>query len=251
MFDRNKFFRQYQMKFAHDLKKSLEGFSAAEQIVITDYLLPIAKNHLKDPVDYDSTQKVLDELRKKFGKRLVNFNSINPLEYFSAESHKHIDLQYELKVKDAGSSDNFFTKTELDNFLNWTVSQFILQKEMLALQLEPEGSTEEISGTEKIKTKGKIKRERDDKATRLNQEQTALLIYCLRKTQVILKDEYLNNKEAGQAFSILTGYSADTLRQNLNKSEMARIASIKNVEAVAKVMKELQKFIEEEVKPEE
>ncbi|MBI4930509.1 MAG: hypothetical protein HY841_07090 [Bacteroidetes bacterium] len=251
MFDRNKFFRQYQIKFHHDLKKSLEGFSASEQIDITDSLLAIAKNHLKDSVDYDSVQKIVGELQKKFGKRLVNFYNVNPIEYFSAESLKHINLQYELKVKDAGSSDNFFTKEELEIFLKWAVSQFILQKEMLALQLEPEGSKEEISGTEKIKTKGKIKRERDDKATRLNQEQTALLIYCLRKTQVILKDEYLNNKETGQAFSILTGYSADTIRQNLNKSELARIATQKNITALLQTLTDIQKLIDKEIMPEE
>lgn len=99
-------------------------------------------------------------------------------------------------------------------------------------------------------TKSKVKRTRDDNITKLNQEQTALLIYCLQKTKVILTDEYLNNKEAGQAFSLLTGYSADTIRQNLNKSELGRIATSKNVEAVTKTLSELKQLIDKEIKPE-
>lgn len=107
-----------------------------------------------------------------------------------------------------------------------------------------------LSGTADAKTKGRPKRERDDKITCLNQEQTALLIYCLRETKIILKDEFLNNKEAGRAVSILTGYSADTIRQNLNKSEVARLATIKNIDTVTKALNDLLKFIEDRVKPE-
>lgn len=77
-----------------------------------------------------------------------------------------------------------------------------------------------------------------------------MLIYCLRETKVIFADEYLNNKEAGQAFSILTGYSVDTIRQNLNKTELAKAATVKNVEVVEKALKELLRFIDHEIKTE-
>jgi hypothetical protein len=88
----------------------------------------------------------------------------------------------------------------------------------------------ELSGTEKeIKTKNKTKRQPADNVTKLTQEQTALLIHFLQEGKIILKDENLNKKEAGQAFSQLTGYSADSLRQNLNKTELERIATKKNL----------------------
>jgi len=163
---------------------------------------------------------------------------------------------------------------ELDNLLNYSVQNYsdnntgfirflrlTLRKHGKKL-LQPE-QTETINewiaeqekettlyGTADTKTKGKPKRERDDKITCLNQEQTALLIYCLRETKIILKDEFLNNKEAGRAFSMLTGYSADTIRQNLNKSEVARLATIKNIDTVTKALNDLLKFIEDKVKPE-
>ena len=150
------------------------------------------------------------------------------------------------------NSDN---NTDFIRFLKLTLRKH--GKLLLPEQLETinEWITEKekevaLSGTSELKTKVRIKRERDDKVTLLNQEQTAILIYCLRETKVILKDEFLNNKEAGQAFSILTGYSADTLRQNLNKSETAKTATAKNVEVVEKALKEVLKYIERNIKPE-
>lgn len=109
---------------------------------------------------------------------------------------------------------------------------------------------ETLSGTALAKTKGKIKRERDDKITQLNMEQTALLIYCLRHNKIILKDEYLNDKEAGYAFSILTGYSSETIRQNLNKKEITRLSTKKNVEILLRSLKDVQRYIENQIKPE-
>jgi hypothetical protein len=70
----------------------------------------------------------------------------------------------------------------------------------------------------KIK-KGKIKRESQDKLTCLSQEQTVLLMSFLQQERIFLKDEYLNKKDAGIAFEILTGYSQHTLRQNLSNAK--------------------------------
>jgi hypothetical protein len=101
-----------------------------------------------------------------------------------------------------------------------------------------------------IKTKGRYKRQQDDKLTKLNQEQTALLIYCLQKGRIILKDEYLNNKEAGQAFGILTGYSPDSLRQNLGKTDLPRIVTKRNIKAVHDALTNLTILIGNDIKPE-
>ena len=108
----------------------------------------------------------------------------------------------------------------------------------------------QITQAESTRTKGKIKRGREDNVTRLTLEQTALFIHCLKKTKIVLTDEYLNNKEAGLAFSMLTGYSADTLRQNISKTELSKIATAKNVEMVSKALTELKKFLEDNIQPE-
>ncbi len=95
---------------------------------------------------------------------------------------------------------------------------------------EADSDSGEISGGEKLaRTKNRAKRQRDDNVTKLNQEQTALLIHFLQEGKIILREESLKNKEAGHAFSILTGYSEDSLRQNLNKTELGRITTKKNL----------------------
>lgn len=73
---------------------------------------------------------------------------------------------------------------------------------------------------ESFQTKnGKIKRKAEDKLTCLSQEQTVLLMSFLQQERIFLKDEYLNKKDAGIAFEILTGYSQHTIRQNLSNSK--------------------------------
>jgi len=111
-----------------------------------------------------------------------------------------------------------------------------------------EGSEEEGTEGLRVKTKNKARRERDDNITKLNQEQTALLIHYLQTGKIILRDEDLNNKEAGYAFSILTGYSADSLRQNLSKAELQRISTKKNIDKVANALTSIQLLMERELK---
>lgn len=77
----------------------------------------------------------------------------------------------------------------------------------------------EVSGILTERSKGKLKREAGDNLTALNLHQIALLIHFMQEAKIILKDEYLNKTQAGQAFSTLTGYSADALRLELNSEK--------------------------------
>ncbi|MBA3971236.1 MAG: hypothetical protein H0X46_03690 [Bacteroidetes bacterium] len=114
---------------------------------------------------------------------------------------------------------------------------------------ETDNISKELSGNEKsAKTKNKVKRSRDDSVTKLNQEQTALLIHFLQIGKIILKDEDLNKKEAGQAFSILTGYSADSLRQNLSEKELNLISNKKNLAVISNAIINLGLLIDKEIK---
>lgn len=125
----------------------------------------------------------------------------------------------------------------LDNAHAETISEWIAKE-----KVQP------LSGTETIKAKWKVKRDRDDGLTKLNQEQTALLIYLLQEGKIILKDEFLNNKDAGQAFAILTGFSGDSLRQNLGKAEIQRISTKKNMTVVANTLTNIQLLIDRKLK---
>lgn len=113
---------------------------------------------------------------------------------------------------------------EFSEFAKCCRNSLYLDRDFLLLEQSPEDEREEKSTKEKLNgtsekqaKKGKIKREAQDKKTCLSQEQTVLLIHYLREEKVLLKDEYLNDKDAGIAFEILTGYSQNTLRLNLGK----------------------------------
>ena len=229
-----------------DYEKSLEGFSFEERVLITANLLAVLKCFMANEPDYEKAQELNVELHKKFAKRLTNYSNIRPSEYFSEESIKHLDLQFDLNLPEAGNEENFFTKEEHDSFLK--KAENVLKNHKRILYLHMESPDEEITDGLQGKTKGKSRRERDDNVTKLNLEQTALLIHFLQSGKIILRDEYLNNKEAGQAFSILTGYSADSLRQNLSQRELKRISTKKNIDVIANALTSLQLLIDKEIR---
>ena len=156
----------------------------------------------------------------------------------------HLDHSFNNNKQDYFRFINITPREHQDKMLSPNIAETV--KEWIKLN-ETSDNLKDLSeaGT---KTKGKIKRERDDNATKLNQEQTALLIHYLRVGKIILKGEYLNNKEAGQAFSILTGYSTDSLRQNLSEAELKRISIKKNIDAVANALTSIQLLIPKEIK---
>jgi hypothetical protein len=117
------------------------------------------------------------------------------------------------------------------------------------LQTEPEKEEkdQQLSGTGK---KGmKFKRERGDNVTKLTEEQTALLAYLLSRTKITLKlgKEYgsIENKTAGEAFSMLTGFNPDNLRQSLGKEKLKQVASKKNLDAVSNALQQAINYIEQ------
>lgn len=154
----------------------------------------------------------------------------------------HLDYSFEGNKKDYFRFLNITLRQYQDKILSPNIAETV--KEWIA---DKEKETT-LSGTTETKTKGKIKRTRDDSVTKLNQEQTALLISFLQTSKIILKEEYLKNNEAGQAFSILTGFSSDSLRQNLSKKELNLISTKKNLAAVSNAIISLQLLIEKELK---
>jgi hypothetical protein len=112
---------------------------------------------------------------------------------------------------------------------------------------QAEISQESVSDEKEIRIKGRPKRTGDDKLTALNQEQTVLLIHYLQKAKVFYQGEFLTNKQAGQAFHILTGYSADTIRQKLANHELDTVNSKKNLTDLANLCDSIKKLISNEL----
>jgi len=251
MFDRYKFSIRYEMKFSQDFKKCFEGFTIEEQIHLVDSILSIIKCYKEDPINYEAIQKIHEDLLKKYRKRLTNFNNIAITEYFSENPNmKHLNLQHDLKVEHEGEEENFFTESERKQFLKHIEKYLKNHKGFLYLQTEPENEEkrkEELSGTDKKKEK--LTRERRDKATKLTEAQTALLGYLLSKTRIILPigEQYhdIENTDIGRAFSILTRFSADNLRQSIGEKKLNHTLSKKNLDAVGDALQQTINYIAE------
>jgi hypothetical protein len=94
-----------------------------------------------------------------------------------------------------------------------TIQEWIDAKAAQQKKEEDESGDSSLSG----KKRGRINRRAEDNITILNREQTILFIQYLKQVGVFLKDEYLTDLDAGKAFELLTGYSQNTLRQDLGK----------------------------------
>ena len=275
---------QFSASFKEYSEAVLFMLKIKDDFLYEDYLIEEYRNEPEVENLIGDGRQAMDAIKNAFPDRFISAGSRRKKEgeefkpawfdlwkedYIITPEHPSYNLffTYKLRQTDILELDNvlnyFFENNNSDNkedfirFLKLTLRKHgkrLLQPEQIETVNEWIAEKEKeatLSGAENTKIKSKIKRERDDKVTLLNQEQTALLIYCLRKTKVILIDEFLNNKEAGVAFSILTGYSADTIRQNLSKTELHNTATAKNVEMVEKALKEVLKYIEKQVKPEE
>lgn len=90
----------------------------------------------------------------------------------------------------------------------------------------------------------RIKRTKNDNITKLSLEQTALLIYFLRQSKIILGESYLPKTGAAEAIEILTGYSKNTLRPELSDLSFNK----ENLSELQKAVSELNSLIQKELK---
>jgi hypothetical protein len=137
------------------------------------------------------------------------------LSLFSIDDFLNFHLEYSFK-------DN---KTECFRFLTILIRQYqekILNSDIIETLREwvraKESGQDETALSDPKKDsqiKGRMKREKNDKLTSLSFEQTVLLIKFMQDARIILKGESLTFSQAGEAFHILTGYSPNTLRQQL------------------------------------
>ncbi len=95
--------------------------------------------------------------------------------------------------------------------------------------------------------KGRIKREQGDNKTCLTVVQTALLIEYLQKAKIILPTGALNYKQAGEAFYLLTGYSPDSLRQQMGTKGQQSLRH-EDYQELRKVISDLVKIIDSDIK---
>ncbi len=211
------------MLFIKDYKQAMQQYSIEEQIEFTKYLLKLSDIYYKEAEETETNihwiQQESERLKKKYGKNFKPYRNAQLYQYF------HFDiLLVEKGIFTTEEFNNFknaeeqqLNQTERKSFMGGCCRGLQHALDELYLESPPESTTLNGANKEESKTeKAKIKRNANDRLTSLTQEQTALLLHYLQQERVFLKDEYLKNKEAGIAFEILTGYSQNTLRQNLS-----------------------------------
>jgi hypothetical protein len=220
MIERSSIPARLAKKFSSDYKSVMEHYNTEDQIELSKYLQGVFNIYLSEEESTKERLKWMNDeserLKRKFGKNFTAFR-FGGLFYFLhfdivlVEKGLYTPEEYE------NTKEQNLSKDEKSAFLSQALVVVQLHLDDLYLQSEPETSIKIETVNEEKPKKGKIKREANDKRTILSQEQTVLLMFYLQQEKAILKDEYLNDKEAGQAFEMLTGYSQHTLRQNLGK----------------------------------
>jgi len=124
-----------------------------------------------------------------------------------------------------------------------TIHEWIEAKEKKLPVLQ--GTSENQTGKER---KNKVKRIAQDKKTCLNQQQTVLFMHYLQQAKVFLKDEDLQKLEFGKAFSLLTGYSENTLRQDLKDEDIEASKDKINLKEIGNLLTRLQIAIDKDLK---
>ena len=238
---RSNIISKLQILFIKDYKNAMQQYSIEEQIEFTKYLLKLFDIYYKEAEETETNihwiQQESERLKKKYGKNFKPYRNAQLYSYF----------QFDILLVEKG----IFTTEEFNNFKNAEEQQLNqterksfmagccrrLQHALDELYLEspPESTTlkgvnKDESKTENGNNKAKIKRNANDKLTSLTQEQTALLLHYLQQERVFLKDEYLDKKDAGTAFEMLTGYSHNTVRQKLSSvKEYQNKANLKEI----------------------
>ena len=117
-------------------------------------------------------------------------------------------------------------------------------QEWVATKDQQEKPAQETIGSGK--KHGRINRRAEDNITALNREQTILLIQYLKEAGVFLRDEYLTDADAGKAFELLTGYSQNTLRQDLGK--FYQFQNKENLKKLHQIFSQLTQQIDKQLK---
>ncbi|MEO8759605.1 MAG: hypothetical protein ABI388_01410 [Bacteroidia bacterium] len=217
-------------QFIKDYRASLIDFPENKKVDLLEHILTcfdLAERFWENQTD--ENWKTLADLDtaflKKHGKRLKTYRQKNMYTYYG---DRHLLIEKGVYTTDEWNElsreKQMFSPSEYANFFKECRRVLYLEREFLLLEQIPEDEIEEkntkenLSGASKS-TKGKLKREAQDRRTYLSQEQTVVLMHYLQKERLFLNDEYLKKTEFGIAIETLTGYSQNTLRQDLGKYE--------------------------------
>jgi len=243
-------------QFIKDYRASLADFPDTKKVEFVEHILSCldyAETFWKN--ETSANWKILADTEnaflKKHGKRLKTYRQKRMYLYYG---DRHLLIEKGVYTTDEWNElsheKQMFSPSEYASFFEDCRRVLYNERDFLLLEQNPEDETEEKNGKEKelqgISIKGKLKREAQDNKTYLSQEQTVLLMHYLQKERLFLNDEYLNKKEFGKAIEILTGYSQNTLRQDLGKYQ--NFQSKENLKKIDGLLTRLKITIDKDLK---
>lgn len=213
-------------KYRQDYEASVAEFPQDKKIEFVEHLLEcldIIETYIASPTkeNWGIYAKKENAFLKKHGKRLKVYRQRNMYLYYGDPTVlAEKDMYTTEEWNSLSGEQQQLSPKEFASFVHYCRNILYHERDFLLLEQSPEDEREEKNAEKNLngtKKKFQGKRTAQDKLTCLSQEQTVLLMYYLQRENVLLKDEYLTDMDAGKAFEILTGYSQNTIRLNLGK----------------------------------
>lgn len=243
--------------FSKTLQKSIEEFTGQEKAdfleALREYVLLLKKDYQGNDSFFEASNFFTEKIVKVFRSKLQPAYRLKLFDYFEKDLWgTGLDLINPEVFKDIEDSQWEMTDEEYEKIL--MSYSYMLNKDLemhlvfgkTKVEDETEQQSEALTGIPGLK--GRMQRVAGDNLTRLSQEQTALFVELLRFGRIILSDEHLNAKQAGIAFHILTGYSADSLRMKLSKQELLKLKTKDNLNEIHAALTRLTVQIENDIR---
>lgn len=227
----------------------------SEGTTIEDVITPNSDHYI-----FSGMSKVINGKEEKIWYDIMGMDVITSrdefYDFFLTCKLRHIDLLAIDEFLEYHLLNGFNNNLEkFHRFLPLTMrkysGRFLQQYHIDTVNEWMQNSKAALSGTEENLTlKRGLKRKAGDSYTEFTAEQTALLIHFLQEMKIILRDEYLNQTQAGLAFSALTGYSPQSLRQELGSERLAVIkANRENMDKLSAILNRLSVLVTKNVPP--
>ncbi len=238
--------QELENSFNKALDKSTEEFGWQEKADFLEVLTKFVETLINDP---DQSAVFYNEkILKQYKTKLATAAKVKLFWYFDPHLFGLPNIHPEL-FEIIPNEEQVLTVEEHHLFLKRRLHFLLTALENQYLNVKNNDTNESENSMEGIPgLKGRIKRSADDHLTKLNQEQTALLIEYLKKGRIILKDEYLNDKQAGLGFHILTGYSPDSLRIKLSEKGISNIKTKANLKELYNALINITNLISNDLK---
>lgn len=227
----------------HHYSSTVDKLNTGDKIVFTKYFLEyvrVKKHPGIDPV-YIEQERVTEKIHQHFKDRYhaLQFETLTGL----LSQNMCLGFLNLLTTNEA----RFLPKSGLDDdemegYLTLVELYLMQQQKINYLEPQTEASILELAPAKKLK------RSKTDQWTSLSLEETVLFADFLRSAKVIISDDrMLSNVKLAEAFSQLTGFSSEAIRQGLSSIPASKVSKDK-LQNIQKALHQVNSLIDRKLK---